>query len=158
MSLSLSWRLSHSEGYLGSSPDPGCEFPACTSPQNTGEKSKIILFNEYDESEWSSLMPKHDIFLLNNNMNFLYSSNFDPVFSPSNHLLKSTFVASFFHLDSTVLRKRDHFDMLFVIWKLSRSRELTKPTLLDPDHFPGSPKNKHLSPLGWRTLKRPLFL
>ena len=24
-------------GYLGSSPDPGCEFPASTSPKNTGE-------------------------------------------------------------------------------------------------------------------------
>ena len=32
----------------------------------------------------------------------------------------------------------DHFDISFAIWKLSRSRELTKPTLLDPDHFPGS--------------------
>ena len=32
----------------------------------------------------------------------------------------------------------DHFDISFVIWKLSRSRDLTKPTLLDPDHFPGS--------------------
>ncbi len=28
--------------------------------------------------------------------------------------------------------------MSFVIWKVSRSRELKKPTLLDPDHFPVS--------------------
>ena len=40
------------EGYLGSSPDPGCEFPASTSQKNTEERSKIILFNEYDKSEW----------------------------------------------------------------------------------------------------------
>jgi hypothetical protein len=32
----------------------------------------------------------------------------------------------------------DHFDISFVIWKFSWSRELTKPTLLDPDYFPGS--------------------
>ena len=31
----------------------------------------------------------------------------------------------------------DHFDISFVIWKISRSRELTKPTLLDPAHLPG---------------------
>ena len=24
-------------GYLGSSPDPGCEFPASPNPKNTGE-------------------------------------------------------------------------------------------------------------------------
>jgi hypothetical protein len=34
--------------------------------------------------------------------------------------------------------------MSFVIWKVSRSRELTKPTLLDPDHFPGSHKHRYL--------------
>ena len=28
--------------------------------------------------------------------------------------------------------------LIYVIWKLSRSRELTKPTFLDPDHFPDS--------------------
>ena len=33
----------------------------------------------------------------------------------------------------------DPFDISFVIWELSRSWVLTKPTLLDPDHFPGSP-------------------
>ena len=71
-------------------------------------------------------------------MNFPYSSFFDPVSSPSNHLLKNNFFTSFFISDSTVLRKMDHFDIQFVIWKSSRSRELTKPTLLDPDHFPGS--------------------
>ena len=127
-------------GCLGSSPDPGCEFPASTSPKNTGESSKIILFNEYDEYKWASLMPKHDNFLLNKNMNFPYSLSFDPVSSPSNHLLKIIFFTSFFISDSTVLRKMDHFDISFVIWKLYRSRELTKPTLLDPDHFPCSPK------------------
>ena len=130
--------ISPPPGYLGSSPDPGCEFPASTSPKNTGESSKIILFNEYDEYKWASLMPKHDNFLLNKNMNFPYSLSFDPVSSPSNHLLKIIFFTSFFISDSTVLRKMDHFDISFVIWKLSRSRELTKPTLLDPDHFPGS--------------------
>jgi len=35
----------------------------------------------------------------------------------------------------------DNFDISFVKWKLSRSRELTKRTLLDPDHFPRSPVN-----------------
>jgi hypothetical protein len=128
-------------GCLGSSPDPGCEFPASTSPKNTGESSKIILFNEYDEYKWASLMPKHDNFLLNKNMNFPYSLSFDPVSSPSNHLLKIIFFTSFFISDSTVLRKMDHFDISFVIWKLYRSRELTKPTLLDPDHFPCSQVN-----------------
>ena len=39
-----------------------------------------------------------------------------------------------------VLRKMDHFDISFAKWKVSRSRELTKPTLLDPDHFPGNLK------------------
>ena len=34
------------EGYLGSSPDhPGCQFPAYTSPKNTGKRSKMTLFN-----------------------------------------------------------------------------------------------------------------
>ena len=35
----------------GSSPDPGCQFPASTSPKNSEKISKIISFNEYDESE-----------------------------------------------------------------------------------------------------------
>ena len=44
-------RLQHRlAGYLGSSPDPACQFPAYTSPKNTGRKSKIILFSEYDRS------------------------------------------------------------------------------------------------------------
>ncbi len=30
-------------GYLGSSPDPGCEFPAFISPTNTGERSMCSL-------------------------------------------------------------------------------------------------------------------
>ncbi len=30
-------------GYLGSSPDPGCEFPAFMSPKNTGERSLCSL-------------------------------------------------------------------------------------------------------------------
>ena len=37
-------------GYLGISPDPGCEFPASISRKNMEERSKIILFNEYDRS------------------------------------------------------------------------------------------------------------
>jgi len=61
-------------------------------------------------------MPKHDNFLLNKNMNFPYSSSFDPVSSPSNHLLKNHFFkTSFFMSDSTVLRKMDHFDIQFVV-------------------------------------------
>ena len=44
--------INTAHGYLGSSPDPGCLFPASTSPKNTGEWSKIILFNEYDKSKW----------------------------------------------------------------------------------------------------------
>jgi len=85
-----------------------------------------------------SFLPKHDNFLLYKNMNFPYSFFFDPVSSPSNHLLKIIFLTSFFILNSTVLRKMDHFDTQFVKLKLFRSRELTKPTLLDPDHLPGS--------------------
>ena len=69
-----------------------------------------------------------NIFKLNKNTIFPYSFSFDPVSSPSNHLLKNSFFTSFFILDSTVLRKMDHFDISFVIWKLCRSRELTKPT------------------------------
>ena len=49
-------------GYLESSPDPGCQFPASISPNNTGEMSKIILFNECDKSEWRSLITKHEYF------------------------------------------------------------------------------------------------
>ena len=47
-------------GYLGGAPDPGCELTASTSPKNTEKRSKIILYNEYDESEWSSVMTNHD--------------------------------------------------------------------------------------------------
>jgi len=42
---------SHTGGYLGSTPDPGCEFPAFKGPKITGERYKIILFDEYDESD-----------------------------------------------------------------------------------------------------------
>ena len=128
-------------GYLGSSPDPGCEFPASISPKNTGKMSKIILFSEYDGSFVWSLITNHDNFLLNKNTNFPYSSSFDPVSSPSIHLLNNHFFTSFFISDSTVLWKMDHFDISFVTWKGFRSWELTKPTLLDPDHFPGSLHN-----------------
>ena len=58
----FAWGLGAMPGYLESSPDSGCQFPASISPKNTEEMSKIILFNEYDESEWASLMPKHDNF------------------------------------------------------------------------------------------------
>ena len=85
-----------SVGYLGSSPDPGCEFLASTSPKNTGERSKTILFDEYDESEWSSLITNRDNFKLNKNTILPYSSSFDPVSSPSKHLLKIVFFTSFF--------------------------------------------------------------
>jgi hypothetical protein len=30
-------------GYLGSSPDPGCQFPASISPKNTEERSMCSL-------------------------------------------------------------------------------------------------------------------
>ena len=40
-------------------------------------------------------MPKHDYFLLNKKTIFPYSSSFDPVSSPSNHLLKKHFFTSF---------------------------------------------------------------
>ena len=76
-------------------------------------------------------------FKWNKNTFFSYSSSFDPVSSPSNHLLKIIIYTSFFIKDSTVLQKMDHFDISFAIWKLSRSRELTKPTLLDPVQLPG---------------------
>ena len=125
-------------GYLGSTPDPGCEFPAFKGPKNTGERYKIILFDEYDESDWWSLITNHDNFHLNKNTFFPYSSSFDPVSSSSNHLQKIKKFTPFLISDSTVLRKTDHFDISFAIWKFFRSWELTKPTLLDPDHFPGS--------------------
>ncbi len=125
-------------GYLESSPGPGCQFPAYISQKNTGEISEIILFNEYDESEWWWLITNHD--------NSQFSSSFDPVSSPSNHLLKNHFFYIIFISDSTVLRKMYHFDISFVIWKLSRSRELTKPTLLDLDQFPGSPCTEYRVP------------
>ena len=57
-------------GYLGGAPDPGCELTASTSPKNTGKRSKIILFNEYDESEWSSVMTNHDNSQANKNKIF----------------------------------------------------------------------------------------
>ena len=88
-----------------------------------------------------TLITKHD---------FPYSSSIDPVSSPLSHLLKKNIFYFIFLSDSTVLRKMDHFDISdsFVIWKLSRSRELTKPTLLDPDHFPGSRSRANLGGLG----------
>ena len=130
--------FSWTPGYLGSSPDPGCEFPAFISPKNTEERNKIILSNVYEESNWWSLITNHDNSHLNKKTFFPYSSSFDPVSSSSNHLPKIKKFTPFLISDSTVLRKTDHFDISFAIWKLFRSRELTKPTLLDPDHFPGS--------------------
>ena len=50
-------------GYLGSSPDPGCEFPAFISPKNTEERSLCSLWHKYDRSIWASLMPKRQQFL-----------------------------------------------------------------------------------------------
>lgn len=49
---------------------------------------KIILFSEYNESEWWSYITNSDNSLLNTNSNFPYSSSLDPVSRPSNHLLK----------------------------------------------------------------------
>ena len=126
-------------GYLGGAPDPGCELTASTSPKNTEKRSKIILYNEYDESEWSSVMTNHDNSQSNINTSFPYSFSFHPLSGPTKHLPKITFFASFFISDSTVSRKMDHFDISFTSWKFSRSRQLTKPTLLDPVHLPGSP-------------------
>ena len=125
-------------GYLGGAPDPGCELTASTSPKNTEKRSKIILYNEYDESEWSSVMTNHDNSQSNINTSFPYSFSFHPLSGPTKHLPKITFFASFFISDSTVSRKMDHFDISFTSWKFSRSRQLTKPTLLDPVHLPGS--------------------
>ena len=125
-------------GYLGGAPDPGCELTASTSPKNTGERSKIILYNEYDESEWSSVMTNHDNSQSNKNTSFPYSFSFHPLSGPTKHLLKITFFASFFISDSTVSRKMDHFDVSFACSFFSKSRKLTKPTLLDPVHLPGS--------------------
>ena len=69
---------------------------------------------------------------------------------------KIIFFTSFFISDSTVLRKMDHFDKSFVIWKLSRSWVLIKPTLLNPDHFPGS-RRRGTSRLRWlRSWRRAL--
>jgi len=57
------------------------------------------------------LITKHDNFLLNKNTNFQYSSSFDPMSGPSNHLLKIIISTSFFITDSTVLQKMDQFDI-----------------------------------------------
>ena len=83
-------------------------------------------------------MTNHDNSQSNKNTSFPYSFSFHPLSRPTKQLLKITFFASFFISDSTVSRKMDHFDISFVIWKVSRSRQLTKPTLLDPVHLPGS--------------------
>ena len=131
----LLWR-----GYLGGAPDPGCELTASTSPNNTEKRSKIILYNEYDESEWSSVMTNHDNSQSNKNTSFPYSFSFHPLSGPTKHLLKITFFASFFISDSTVSRKMDHFDISFVIWKVFRSHQVTTPTLLDPVQLPGGRK------------------
>ncbi len=58
------------DGWVRPAPNPGCDFVASTFPKKTGEKYKIILFNEYDESEWSSVMTNHDNFQLNRNRIF----------------------------------------------------------------------------------------
>ena len=101
----------HVFGYLGGAPDPGCELTASTSPKNTGKRSKLILCNEYDESEWSSVMTNHDNSQSNINTSFPYSFSFHPLSGPTKHLPKITFFASFFISDSTVSRKMDHFDI-----------------------------------------------
>ena len=83
-----------------------------------------------------SLITNSNNFQLNIIMTFSYSSSFDPVSSPSNHLLKKIiFLHHFLFRIRPFCKKMDHFGVSFVIWKLSRSRELTKPTLLD---FSGS--------------------
>ncbi len=87
--------LASSSGYLGGAPDPGCEFTASTSPKNTGERSKIILYNEYGESEWSSVMTNHNSSQSNKNTIFPYSFSFHLVSGPTKHLLNITFFASF---------------------------------------------------------------
>jgi hypothetical protein len=38
--------------YVRGTPTPGCDFPASTSPKNKEERYDIILFNEYDESDF----------------------------------------------------------------------------------------------------------
>ncbi len=57
---------------------------------------------------------------------------------PTKHLLTLTFYSILFYFGFDRFAKMDHFDLSFVIWKVSRSRKLTKPTLLDPMHLPGS--------------------
>ena len=90
-------------------PDPGCEFTDFTSPKIKGEKSKIILFNENDESEWSSVITNHDNSHLNK------TRFFRTLFLGSKHLLKIIFFYIFFISDSTVSRKIDHFEITFTI-------------------------------------------
>jgi len=72
-SFRLPWQIlkdeeddsSPAHGYLGSAPDLGRECRASISPKNTGEMSKTILFNQYDESEWWSLITNQDKFKSN---------------------------------------------------------------------------------------------
>ena len=61
----LPFHLSLFIGYLWSSPDPGCQVPASTSQKNTGKRSKIILFSEYDRSNLWSLIKNCENFKLN---------------------------------------------------------------------------------------------
>ncbi len=94
---------------MGSAPDPGCECRASTSPKNTGERSKIILLNEYNESELSSLMTNHDNFQLNEKKRIR-----TPHLStrcPAHQItyLKSKFLHIFFFSDSTFSRNMDYF-------------------------------------------------
>ena len=63
--------------------------------KNTEKRSKNILYNEYGESELSSVMTNHNNSQLNKNTIFPYSSSFDPVSSPSNHLQKKHFLHHF---------------------------------------------------------------
>ena len=108
------------KGYLGGAPDPGCEFTASTSPKKTEKRSKIILHNEYDESELSSVMINRNNFQLNKTTIFPFSFSFHPRSGPTKHLLKITFFVSFFFSNSTVSRKMVYLS--FVKWKISRSR------------------------------------
>ena len=67
---------------------------------NTGEQFKIILFNEYGESELSSVMTNNDnsqlTLGLNINTTFPYFSSFDPASSPARRQRKIDRKITFF--------------------------------------------------------------
>ena len=75
-------------------------LPVFNKSNNTGEQFKIILINEYGESELSSVMTNNDnsqlTLGLNINTTFPYFSSFDPASSPARRQRKIDRKITFF--------------------------------------------------------------